>query len=211
MVHIFELEPLETKKEVPTQDKEKEEAKPKENKKRKVPEPKEKKTGKKVAKKVDEKVDATAVQRPKRSAATKKRVMDEDVEEEKPAKRQKKEPAQKEKPAPGETKEKEAPRTRTPYVSPPLSTIVKGQYSAADLHNKFNLTDLQKYTKQEGLKSSGQKKNIIKRIVAYLETGKKDESTPKKGKPKKAKSTKQKKSMYTNVCFIVRSMEYNLE
>jgi len=132
-----------------------------------------------------------------------KKVVDDDVEEDKPAKRQKKEPAPekpvlKEKPAPKKkvTNGKEgheASRTRTAYVAPPLSTIVKGQYSAADLHNKFNLTDLQKYAKQEGLKSSGQKKKIIKRIVTYLETGKKDESAPKKGKPK-AKGTKQKKS-----------------
>jgi len=199
MVHIFELEPLDTKKETTpapdkTTDKEKEEAKPKENKKRKAPEPKEKKAGKK-AKAVtgDDQVEATTAQRPKRSATKKK--IDDEVDE-KPSKRQKKEPTpKKEKPSPKEKKEKTAAKkekgTRTPYVAPPLSTIVKGQYTAADLHNKFNLTDLQKYSKQEGLKSSGQKKHLIKRIIAYLETGKKDEPQDSK-KSSKTKSTKAK-------------------
>jgi len=101
--------------------------------------------------------------------------------------------------SPKKEKEKALPKKevarvpRVPYVSPPLSTIVKGQYSAADLHNKFNLTDLQKYAKQEELKSSGQKRSLIKRITNYLETGRKDEKKEtKKAKPK-AKSTKSKK------------------
>jgi len=193
MVHIFELEPLDTKKEVPQAnlDKEKEEAKPKENKKRKATEVKENKAAGKKEKKIDDRVEVATTQRPKRSATKKK--ADDEVEE-KPAKRQRKDSTapkeHKEKPA--HKKQKDAPRTRAPYVAPPLSTIVKGQYSAADLHNKFNLTDLQKYAKQEGLKSSGQKKNLIKRIITYLETGKKDEGQDSK-KPK-TKGAKEKKS-----------------
>jgi len=72
---------------------------------------------------------------------------------------------------------------------------VKGKYDSKDLHNLFNLTDLQKYCKQVELKSSGQKKKIIKRIIEYLETGKKEDKG-KKGKPKKAtkKGVKEKKS-----------------
>lgn len=208
MVHIFELEPLDKKegekpekekkesekeKKDGEKEKQKEEAKPKETKKRKAAEPKESATEKKA------KVESeSGVQRPKRKA-TKKKVEEDEEEEEKPVKKQKKEAkAPKEKAAPKTKTAKKEKATRTPYVAPPLSTIVKGAYNAADLHNKFNLTDLQKYAKQEGIKTSGQKKLIIKRIVNYLETGSKEEKVSIKAKSKKA--APKKKATAAGMC-----------
>lgn len=74
------------------------------------------------------------------------------------------------------------------WVAPPLSTIVKGAYTYQTMYDNFNLTDLQQYSKQEGLKGKGVKKDVIRDILRYLETGEKeDESKKKKGKKGKPK------------------------
>lgn len=212
MVHIFELEPLVNDGKTTTNTTTttttppaKEEAKPKETKKRKAePKAKKEKATKAEPKAPKEKADG----RPKRAASNKRKAEDEEDDEEekeeKPAKKARKasttkkdkkgDEKQEEK---EDKKEKKEKKTRTPWVAPALSTIVKGKYSAADLHNKFNLTHLQDYCKQEGLKSHGQKKILIKTIIHYLETGEKQLGDVKKkgpGKPKKAKSKTTKKT-----------------
>ena len=51
------------------------------------------------------------------------------------------------------------------------------------LYDNYNLPDLVKYAKQEGLKTTGKKTILIKRIVTYVQTGVKEEPGVK-GKPK---------------------------
>jgi hypothetical protein len=178
MVHIFELEPLgeaekaekENKQKaarIATQKEEKvkEEAKPKETKKRQREEPKPEKEA------TEEK--PAVEKREKRATKKKEEPQEEEVEE--PKKKKEKVTEN------GPVEKKPA---RQPYVAPPLETIVKGKYTAADLHNLFNLTHLQEYCKKEGLPATGPKKKIIKRIDHYLETGEKEEK-PKKKKQKK--------------------------
>jgi hypothetical protein len=102
-------------------------------------------------------------------------------------------------------KEKAEPKPkRTKFVAPPLETIRKGKFDTYPaLYDNFNLPDLAAYCKQEGLKISGKKPQLIKRILEYLETGKKDEPAPAgKGKrkatdkaPKKETAKKQKKEV----------------
>jgi len=58
------------------------------------------------------------------------------------------------------------------YVCPPLSNIKKG-ITRDDLQNKYNVTDLQQWCKENGLASSGKKPQLIKHILEYLQTGEK--------------------------------------
>lgn len=66
----------------------------------------------------------------------------------------------------------ELPRRRgkAKYKAPPLSNIKKG-ITAEELHNFYNVTDLQEWCKQNNLDYSGKKPVIIKRIIEYLRTG----------------------------------------
>jgi len=104
----------------------------------------------------------------------------------------------KEKQSKKETKEPKQKPKREAWVAPPLDTIAKGQndtYTA--LFDHFNIPDLHKFCKEKGLKVSGKKKEIIKRILSYLETGKTEEP-PKKGKrvaPKEKKSPAKKQKV----------------
>jgi len=93
-------------------------------------------------------------------------------------------------------------KKREKFVAPPLDTIRKGKFDTyVDLYDNFNLPDLQGYCKQESIPSSGKKKEIIKRILGYLETGKIETQTAKKrGKPKKKSTpaTKKQKTKSTD-------------
>jgi hypothetical protein len=51
-----------------------------------------------------------------------------------------------------------------------FSNIKKG-VSAEDLHNLYNVTDLQEWCKRNNLNYTGKKPAIIKRILHYLQTG----------------------------------------
>jgi len=82
---------------------------------------------------------------------------------------------------------------RQKHVSPPLNTIRKGAYSSTEFHDKFNLTDLQEYCKLHSMRTSGPKKDIIKRIQKFLETGKVEEAKTLKRKKKGNGKTKNKK------------------
>jgi len=86
-------------------------------------------------------------------------------------------------------------KKREKFVAPPLDTIRKGKFDTYnDLYDNFNLPDLQGYCKKESIPSSGKKKDIIKRILGYLETGKVEPQIAKKrGKPKKKIAPKTKK------------------
>jgi len=71
---------------------------------------------------------------------------------------------------------------RQKYIAPPLGNIKKG-ITKEDLHNLYNVTDLQEFCKKEGLDHNGKKSLVIKRILNYLETGEKPAKKPgKKGK-----------------------------
>src|SRR5688572_29180805 len=70
--------------------------------------------------------------------------------------------------------EKKAPREK--WVSPPIKTISEGKYEDYNqLYDNFNLPDLVEFCKQEGLKSTGKKKDVINRILHYRKTGEKEE------------------------------------
>ncbi|GAM21600.1 hypothetical protein SAMD00019534_047750 [Acytostelium subglobosum LB1] len=78
----------------------------------------------------------------------------------------------------------------------PISLIVKG-ITKAELHTLFHAPDLRRYCKLNGLKSSGNKKVIMRRIEAFLEresTTPSSTSTPGSSSPnaqnKKRKKTK---------------------
>ena len=59
-------------------------------------------------------------------------------------------------------------------MAPPLDTIRKGKYDTyVDLFDNFNLPDLVQYCKNNELKTSGKKKDVINRILAFMKTGKK--------------------------------------
>jgi len=66
--------------------------------------------------------------------------------------------------------EKEIKRRRGPYVCPPLSNIQFG-ISKEELHNLYNLTDLQQWCKDQHIDSVGKKSLVINRIYTFLETG----------------------------------------
>jgi len=93
-----------------------------------------------------------------------------------------------------EKKEKVPAPKKEKYVAPPLTTIVKGQN---DTHHKlfqlFNTTDLIDYCREKKMKVSGKKVDLIKRILAYLETGVIAEDKPKKRKNSKKSNSKSEK------------------
>lgn len=78
---------------------------------------------------------------------------------------------------------------------------IKAGISKEDLHQHYNLTDLQDWCKDHKVKSSGNKKEIIKRIIAFLsgdktvmvDETKKAPSSPSKKKAKKTEDKKKKK------------------
>lgn len=193
MVHIFELEPLNPPSSAPsTKAEEEEEAKPKENKKRKdAPEKgdtpgkkaKKEKKEEKEGKKKDE-AKENGEETPKRSTRGRKaKVLSDDEESEE----EKKEKTPKKNKTP--SKEEDTPsKTRTPWQAPPLSTIVKGKYDYQGFYDNFNLTDLQEYCRMNGLKGKGVKKDVIREILRFVETGEKTEEIKKKKRGRKAKT-----------------------
>jgi len=82
---------------------------------------------------------------------------------------------------------------RQKHISPPQSSIKKGAYTAQEFHDKFNLTDLHEFCKSHKLPRHGPKKEIIKRIIQYLETGEVPEPKSLKRKKKVVKPKKNKK------------------
>lgn len=76
-----------------------------------------------------------------------------------------------------------------------MSDIRKGKFDTyTALYDNFNLPDLVAYCKQESLKVSGKKPELIKRIVKYIETGEKEvpQKSGKRGRGKKAAATTKK-------------------
>jgi len=137
----------------------------------------------------DKKKDKSKVGKGKEKSGNKKKDKKETPEKEKTA----------EKKAIKKDKGEPSPK-RTKFVAPPLDTIRKGKFDTyVDLYDNFNLPDLQDYCKKEGLKVSGKKPVLIKRILNYLVTGKKEEpgTVGKKRKaeesPKKKETTKKQK------------------
>jgi len=80
-------------------------------------------------------------------------------------------------------------RSRGPYVCPPLSNIQLG-ISKEDLHNLYNLTDLQQWCKDNNIEWLGKKSLIINRIFTFLETGDVPFKKPKKLKKKRSSTSK---------------------
>jgi len=81
------------------------------------------------------------------------------------------------------------------WVSPPIKTINEGKYDDyTKMFDNFNLPDLQLYCKNEGLKISGRKPDVIKRILLYRKTGEKEEVAPKKRKRSSSATKKTAKS-----------------
>jgi len=77
--------------------------------------------------------------------------------------------------------------TREKFVAPPLETIRVGKYDThVTLYDNFNLPDLVAFCKQNGIKASGKKKEVIKRILSYLHTG---EVQQQKIKPKRKRES----------------------
>jgi len=110
-----------------------------------------------------EEIEKTKI-KPKKEKKKKKEL------ESKPTKKEKK-PKEKKEP-----QEKKEPVKREKFVAPPLDTICKGKYdSYTALYDNFNLPDLVNYCKQEDLKTTGKKKDVIKRMLHYLHTGEKEE------------------------------------
>jgi len=152
MMHIFELEPLETEK-------------PKQEKKGTKDTKEKKKTEKKTDKKADKK--------PKEKVKKDKKDEDEAADD-------KKEPAAK----------------REKWVAPPTSTIGDKFKTYQDLYDNFNLPDLAVYCKEHGIKATGKKKEVIKRILHFVATGEKEEQKKRKkgGKGSKGGSAKKQKT-----------------
>jgi len=94
---------------------------------------------------------------------------------------------------------KEPKPKREAWVAPPLDTIAKGQHdNFTAIFDNFNIPDLHKFCKDKGLKISGKKKDIIKRIIAYLETGNTEEPAKKRKRPipkEKSKSPTKKQKV----------------
>ncbi len=167
MVHIFELEPLDQEKEGEEAEKpqkgkkgskeksdksDKEEKKPKKDSKSKVKPTKEKKSTKPKKESKSKAPESNGTSRSRSRSAS-------------PEKKEKKVATK------GRSK-KEKKKGKEKWVAPPLETIRKGKYdSFTSLYDNFNLPDLVRYTKSKQMKSSGNKKIVIKRIVRYLETG----------------------------------------
>jgi len=79
----------------------------------------------------------------------------------------------------------ESKNKKQKHVSPPLSDIKKG-ISKAELHDKYNLADLQNWCKANEVSHQGKKSIVIKNIYEFLETGKKKEQKATKKKRKAA-------------------------
>jgi len=73
-------------------------------------------------------------------------------------------------------------KPRGKYKCPPLANIKRG-VSRDDLHNLYNVTDLQKWCKENSIYHMGKKSVLIKRIITFLDTGDKP-VTPSKKKEK---------------------------
>jgi len=84
---------------------------------------------------------------------------------------------------------------QTPKSRPSIATIKKG-VTEFDLHNKFNLSDLQEFCKQHGLKTSGTKKHLIKQIRIFVDPENETENVPIGGF-KNRKLTKGKRTRET--------------
>lgn len=64
------------------------------------------------------------------------------------------------------------------------SNIKKG-ITKQDLHDLYNFTDLQDFCRENGLEYSGKKALLIRRIIAFVETGEKGAVKPIKTKKRK--------------------------
>jgi len=78
-------------------------------------------------------------------------------------------------------------------VAPPLETIGDKYKSFQDIFDNFNLPELAKYCKEKGLKTSGKKKDVIKRVLHFIETGSTEEPQKRKKAAKGAKGSKKQK------------------
>jgi len=150
MVKIFELEPLEEQEE-------------KENH---VNHPRKKKEQKKAS---DEQIAKTKERKesPIKKNVKKKEEKKEDKKEKTPEKKEDKKESKKRK-AEEKSKEERPAKKEKKETKPSLSSIHKGT-TAFDLHNTHNLTDLQKYCKSHSLAATGSKKDVIKRILEFVD------------------------------------------
>jgi len=74
---------------------------------------------------------------------------------------------------------------------PPITTIKQGM-TYTQLYDTFNATDLVDYCRKQGLKITGKKPQVIKRIISFLETGN-VEVDRKSGKKKRRRINDKKK------------------
>jgi hypothetical protein len=65
---------------------------------------------------------------------------------------------------------KKTKRGKSRYKAPPLSNIKRG-ITKQELHDLYNFTDLQEYCKEHELDYTGKKALLMRRIIAFLETG----------------------------------------
>jgi hypothetical protein len=70
---------------------------------------------------------------------------------------------------------------RSKYQAPPLSNIKKG-VTGQDLHNLYNVTDLQDWCKQNRVDHTGKKSAVIKRILYSLDPANTKPPPPKKSR-----------------------------
>jgi len=85
---------------------------------------------------------------------------------------------------------------RGPYICPPLSNIQKG-ITREELHNLYNLVDLQRWCQEKDIDPTGKKQLVIKRIYTFLETG--EIQSKKKKRPMKSSKSSTKVSQPQNV------------
>jgi hypothetical protein len=87
----------------------------------------------------------------------------------------------------GEESEEEEPvqrpsgKGRAKYQAPPLTNIKKG-VTGQDLHNLYNVTDLQEWCRQHGVDHTGKKSAVIKRILYQLDPTNAKPPPPKKSR-----------------------------
>jgi len=187
MVNIFELEPLEGEEKTKSKSKEKSKSNGdvKKTKSSKEKSPKSKEKEKSKSKEKSEKKEKTK----EKSGKEEKKEKEKEKVKEKVEKKEKK-----------EKKEKASPKKREKFVAPPLTEIRKGKWDNYHaLYDHYNLPDLQAYCRQENIKISGKKPQLIKRVLEYLDKGKVEEKPSKKRKrgasatTKKAPATKKQK------------------
>jgi hypothetical protein len=83
----------------------------------------------------------------------------------------------------GGVQHKKKKAKRQPAVRPSISEIKKG-LTPVEIHSKWNAEDLVEWCQEKKIKHTGPKKQLIKRIITFLETGEVDEPKQKKQKTK---------------------------